>query len=110
MGSAAPIAQPSVEELGERTIDVSCALLDQPQESVVTLRRLLSRDERARADRFRFPRDRDRYTVGRASLRVLLGAYLAAPPESLRFAYSEHRKPALSRPRSRLSFNLSHSD
>jgi len=37
-------------------------------------RALLSRDERARADRFRLPGLRERFTAGRAALRRLLGA------------------------------------
>jgi len=99
-----------LQGLSEQEIRVSAALLDQPASVLATLRLLLSADEVARAERFRFERDRDRYVVGRASLRRLLGSYLDASPESLRFSYSRHRKPALSEPRTSLSFNLSHSD
>jgi 4'-phosphopantetheinyl transferase len=71
---------------------------------------LLSADERQRAERFVFQRDRRRYTVARARLRQLLGERLGAAPESLQFAYNRHGKPALARrPGERdLRFNVSH--
>ena len=73
---------------------------------------LLSTDERERAARFRFPRDRRRYTATRALLRALLGGYLETEPESLNFRYTEHGKPALAGANegSNLQFNVSHSD
>ena len=71
--------------------------------------RILSEDERARAARFRFARDRDHYTVGRGVLRQLLGRYLTLPAEALEFRYGEHEKPSLAVPEgSDLRFNLSH--
>jgi 4'-phosphopantetheinyl transferase len=96
--------------LAEREVHVWSALLDRPPDVVETLRRLLSRDELARAARFHFERDRSRFAVGRASLRLLLGRYLAEPPGSIRFSYSSHGKPALLPPHDTISFNLSHSE
>jgi 4'-phosphopantetheinyl transferase len=71
---------------------------------------LLSADERHRAGRFAFARERRRYIVARARLRQLLGERLGAAPESLRFVYNPHGKPALARcPGQRdLRFNVSH--
>jgi 4'-phosphopantetheinyl transferase len=71
---------------------------------------LLSADERQRAARFVFERDRRRYAAARARLRQLLGERLGVAPESLQFVYSPHGKPALARrPGQRdLRFNLSH--
>lgn len=69
--------------------------------------RTLSDDERARAARFRFDRDRDRYVVGRGLLRRLLGEYLGIAPAAVRFAYGAHDKPRLET--EALRFNLSHS-
>src|SRR5438094_3357857 len=80
--------------------------LDRPDETVERMRRLLAGDERDRADRFRFERDRSRYIVGRALLRGLLARYLETAPQELRFQYGEFRKPAL---RAGPWFNLSHS-
>jgi 4'-phosphopantetheinyl transferase len=72
---------------------------------------VLSPDERSRAARFRFPRDRDRYVVARASLRHLLARYTGERPERLRFATGPLGKPRLdSQPGGvRVEFNLSHS-
>jgi 4'-phosphopantetheinyl transferase len=71
----------------------------------------LDDDERSRAARFYFSRDRDRFVVARGVLRALLGRYLNRAPESLAFSYSTHGKPALvSEPGADpICFNLSHS-
>lgn len=78
---------------------------------VSALRETLTPDERARADKFHFERDREHYVVARGALRDILGHYLAAPPASIRFSYSRHGKPALAGGAvpAHLRFNLSHS-
>ena len=77
------------------------------------LRRLeenLSADERERASRFRFARDRDRFVGARGLLREILALYLNATPERLSFGYGAHGKPFLAREEhSTLRFNVSHS-
>ncbi|MEZ4557481.1 MAG: 4'-phosphopantetheinyl transferase superfamily protein [Caldilineaceae bacterium] len=88
------------------TVHLWRVALDQPQSRVDTLRTLLSGDEIARADGFRFPRHRRRFIVARAALRWTAGAYLQAAPETLRFDYTPHGKPFL--PDVPLQFNLSH--
>jgi 4'-phosphopantetheinyl transferase len=69
------------------------------------LRRLLARDERARADSFRCQADADRLTVGRGVLRLLLGEFLRIPPEQVPFGYSAAGKPSTVG----LEFNVAHS-
>ena len=68
---------------------------------------LLSKDEFQRWRRFHFPGDRRRFLVARSLLRTLLGRYLAADPQSIRFEYNQYGKPGLRG--EFLSFNLSHS-
>ena len=68
---------------------------------------LLSSDERDRAAKYRFDRDRDRFVAGRSALRIILGRYLGEAPERLRFQYGPHGKPALCD--SEVRFNVSHS-
>jgi 4'-phosphopantetheinyl transferase len=70
----------------------------------------LSDDERSRAARFRFERDRRRFVVARGALRDLLGRYLGADPGQIRFVYNAFGKPEL-HPEfgGRLKFNLAHS-
>jgi 4'-phosphopantetheinyl transferase len=82
------------------------ASLEQPVQVLDRMRRLLSPDERARAESLRFVRDRARFTVGRARLRELLARYVDVAPENLNFHYGEFRKPALA---GGPWFNLSHS-
>ena len=55
----------------------------------------LSVDERSRADRFRFPDDRRRYTVARGTLRYLLSQQFACLPEEISFCYSKYGKPSV---------------
>jgi len=70
-------------------------------ESLVTeLLPTLSPDECARADRFHFARDRNRFIVARGSLRTILGLYLSRKPAELDFCYSQYGKPSLSANRS----------
>jgi 4'-phosphopantetheinyl transferase len=73
--------------------------------------KLLSDDERERAARFHFSRDRQRFVAARALLRTILGAYLACDPKDLTFQYSNKGKPALgpSHANHNLAFNISHS-
>ena len=68
---------------------------------------LLSSDERDRADRFYFSPDCARFTTTRAALRLLLGRYLSASPQEIRFAYSGYGKPRLSEDVG-VQFNVSH--
>ena len=69
---------------------------------------VLSKDERDRANRFLFERDRRRFTIARGRLRQILGLYLQRPPGQIAFSYNGFGKPAAegSGP---LRFNLSHS-
>lgn len=77
------------------------------EERMERLGALLSEEERGRADRYHFPRDRRRFILGRGTLRCLLGRYLDRSPVSLQFSYGPRGKPILSG--TELSFNVSHS-
>lgn len=74
------------------------------------LNALLSADEVARRDRFRFENDRRDFAFARGMLRTVLAAYLETEPRELRFRYSEHGKPSLDSAvrETDLQFNLSH--
>jgi 4'-phosphopantetheinyl transferase len=92
-------------------IHVWQASLDCEDEALEKLELTLSPDEKARAGRFHFAKDRHRYIVGRGLLRELLGRYLQEAPASLEFSYGEYGKPSLAGANapSGLCFNLSHS-
>nr|MCU0624624.1 hypothetical protein [Gemmatimonadaceae bacterium] len=70
---------------------------------------LLSPAERARADRFRFARDRHRYLVAHDAMRRILGAALGVAPGALVFDHGPQGKPALAGSPG-VHFNLSHSE
>jgi 4'-phosphopantetheinyl transferase len=86
--------------------------LDAGAEAVRASAALLSETERQRASRFAFDRDRRRFIVARAQLRLLLAARLGVRPESVELVYGPRGKPALSRRFADydLRFNVSHSE
>jgi 4'-phosphopantetheinyl transferase len=87
------------------------ATLDGQPVAVAQCAALLSSDEQARADRFVFAPDRDRYTLARGLLRHLLAQYVGGAPAALRFAYTPHGKPFLVGlpPQQQIQFNVAHS-
>jgi 4'-phosphopantetheinyl transferase len=107
---------PRAAHLAQNEAHIYRVSLDQPEERMGALTALLSANEGTRARRFHFERDRRRFVVGRASLRLLLARYLSIPPQRITFAYGEQGKPALaqahySKPSGEpLRFNLAHSD
>jgi len=70
----------------------------------------LSEEERARAARFHFERDRNSYVLAHALARTLLAQLTGAEPQALRFALGEHGRPELDWPvkSPRMRFNISH--
>lgn len=100
-----------VPELAEGEVHIWQAALDLPEEQLAACWRLLDADERERAGRFHFERDRRRFAAGRGQLRAVLGRYLATPPAEVAFAYSAYGKPMLGGPVGlTLHFNLAHSE
>lgn len=75
-----------------------------------TLFNLLSKDEAARAVRFKLPLHRQRYIITRGLLRKLLSLYVSISPNEIAFTYGEKGKPYLKNNSLNLQFNLSHSD
>jgi len=71
----------------------------------------LAPDEKARAERYHFDRDRVRFVVARGVLRMILGRYLNLEPQEVRFSYTEYGKPYLpyNLASSDITFNLTHS-
>jgi len=93
--------------LGADDVHVWAAALDIPEADAALLWQTLSADERARALRFRFDRDRRHYLASRGFLRYLLAQYLGSRPADLQFSYSSYGKPALQD--GGPAFNISHS-
>lgn len=88
--------------------------LDRDDEESRWLADSLSTEEKTRASRFRFDRDRRRYIAGRSTLRAILSTYTGLPPAALEILTDDHGKPALRRPHGDaagpLRFNVTHSE
>lgn len=69
---------------------------------------VLSREENARAERFRRPEEGRRWRRARDALRRLLAAYVDGDPRTLVLATARHGKPFLAEPLSDVRFNVSH--
>jgi 4'-phosphopantetheinyl transferase len=103
------IRGPLLPHLSQGEVHVWCASLRVPTACMHALGRALSEDEKARAARFVFEKDRDRYIVSRGILRDILARYLQMSPGELRFCYGRLGKPSLVSDVD-LRFNLSHSE
>ena len=98
--------------LRRNDIHVWSADLDCTPAEGESFRKILSPDEKERADNFYFEKDRLFFTSARAILRILLGGYENTQPESIPLTYNNYGKPLMkssvkSRP---LHFNLSHTE
>lgn len=108
-------ASPHLQRLTspEEGVQISIANADAFCSSdVAELSALLSEMERARAQKFHFERDRQRYIVARSWLRRLLGQALDRPASELVLDCERKGKPRLvshGRNGPRLRFNISHS-
>jgi 4'-phosphopantetheinyl transferase len=87
------------------------ASLERPTEDVGELHELLDPPERARAAAFRNERDRRRFVVARATLRMLLGEYTETAPHRVALRVLPGGKPALAPGTGtpELHFNVAHS-
>lgn len=77
---------------------------------VESMSRILSADELAKVEGFRFDADRKRFVFVRGMLRVLLGRYLNSEPGRLSFRYGTFGKPMLEEScnADTIEFNVSH--
>ena len=103
-------AAPSDLKLSRDEVHVWRAALDRSPACEQRLFATLTPDEQTRANRFYFKHDRSHFIVARGVLRDVLGRYLGAQPDSLRFEYTEYGKPLLVKEfrDAGISFNLSH--
>lgn len=96
--------------LGEADVQVWLASLILPQPVMQALAATLTDDERQRAGRFHFERDRQRFIAARGMLRQLLGACTAIPDADIRFSVGAYGKPFIASPAAQgVEFSLSHS-
>jgi len=73
-----------------------------------TYRSLLSPDEQQRADRYHHQNDRERFTVSRGALRILLSRYLDLSTTAIEFGIGPNKKPFINQ-NLNLHYNTAHS-
>jgi 4'-phosphopantetheinyl transferase len=87
------------------------SVIDLPDAHIQDFEKVLTPDECARANGFRFKTDRDRFVAARGLLRAILARYLGTHPGQLRFRYGPYGKPALDGEIGKtIRFNLSHAN
>jgi 4'-phosphopantetheinyl transferase len=86
------------------------ARLARPPSEVTGFWGTLAPDEKERAARFYFDKDREHFIAARGILRAILSHYLTASPEEIRFSYGPYGKPFLVGHEGDIRFNLSHSN
>lgn len=95
-------------EYNLQNFDIHIWSVDLSQNTELSVVDCLAPEERARADRFVFPKDRERFVIAHVALRNILANYLKITPEAAHYQYGEHGKPSLLTPNSPLLFNMSH--
>lgn len=105
-------APPARTVLSDKEMHIWRAFLDIPDRSVQEFKQSLSTDERARAERFRFDRDRNRFIAAHGILRRILACYMNVDPCEITFCREENGKPRLKTAAGEtgIQFNLSHSE
>lgn len=106
--SPAPLGPPRLDAACVHVWRIALAVPDAEQAERAAA---LSPDERERAARFHFERDRRRWMAARGAVRAVLAGYVGVPAASLTFRVGPHGKPALdgAAARAGLDFNVSHS-
>ncbi len=75
--------------------EIQCWLARPDEVDIETLLPQLSPDELARANRYRFPEDREAFVLAHAMRRAELARYLDRPPTQIRFGRSPKGRPVL---------------
>lgn len=99
------------QQLSRGRVDIWRVDLFLPERHIPRCRDLLCEEEKQRAERFYFAKDRNRFIAARSAMRTILALYLNAAPRDVTFIYSAKGKPELAAEwvESGLRFNLSHS-
>lgn len=97
-----------LQDLPEKIIHIWYCDFDQNRAQINYYTSLLSKDEKQKADRFKFKKDEDCYIITRGILRLLIASYLRMNAKDLSFKYTSFGKPYLAI-KNELKFNVSHS-
>ena len=95
-GSVSPFSWsllPSTLELSSHDVHILLAELNSITMHVQQMAQCLYAKEDLRAECFNFKRDKRRFIVRRAVLKMILGRYLQVEPNQIQFTYGPHGKP-----------------
>ena len=90
-------------------VDLWWENIDSRPQRISEFWKMLSEDERNRAERFRFDHHRERFIIQRGRLREILSGYGDIPPGAIRFRNGSGGKPEIEGDNPIIRFNLSHS-
>ena len=100
---------PGRVQLGTGQLHVWCADMADFHSRLQDFRAILSDSEITRAERFKFPNDRDHYCVRHGIRRLLLARYLRVDPVAVEFQHGARGKPEFAGRSQHVHFNDSHS-
>ncbi len=105
-----PIVLHTTRHLIEGDVDLWLIDLNRDPAETELLFELLTDDEKTRANKYVFAKDRQHFVACRATLRKILSGYLGISPEEIEFSVRHYGKPYLSGVDRDLRFNVSHSN
>ena len=102
----------SIPPIFKREVHIWKADLDRHSKFTEMQATLLSQDELMRAEKYRFPKDSVRYSVGRSICRLILCQYLNIEAKDLVLYYNRYGRPHIDSylNHNDLNFNVSHSE
>lgn len=85
--------------------------LNQNTLCIESLSKTLDSNERQRANKYHFEKDREHFIAARGMLKIILSRYVSDLPDQIRFSYNRYGKPALNigTNDNSLRFNAAHS-
>jgi 4'-phosphopantetheinyl transferase len=103
---------PDISRLGTEDVHLWRASLNRPSCETADLLEQLSLEERERAARYKFPKDKRRFIVGRGILRGILGRYLSINAHDIQIRYGPLGRPFIEETQNSvdLRFSVSHSE
>ncbi|MBD3225123.1 MAG: 4'-phosphopantetheinyl transferase superfamily protein [Caldithrix sp.] len=96
-----------IPDLGHNDVHIWRMSLDLNKPVLQKIHAFLNEQEKKRADRFRFEKDRQHFIAARGQMKFLLGEYLMCNPDDIHLHFTEYGKPYLEH--RKLYFNISHS-
>lgn len=92
-------------------VDIYTISISKESYKLETFFKVLNKEEKEKAAKYHFSRDRISYICCRGTLRLILSRYINTPPENIIFEYNNYGKPYLinNQNTEEYKFNISHS-